>query len=79
MQVRRCAQDYQESMEASTIKSICAVFENALSAHNGTPNEHILGVISVLFINNRSEHVLHLMVLESENVSIYVVVSFLLL
>ncbi|XP_062164895.1 protein FAR1-RELATED SEQUENCE 5-like [Alnus glutinosa] len=48
--VRRCAQDYQESMEASTIKSICAVFENALSAHNGTPNEHILGVISVLFI-----------------------------
>jgi ribosomal RNA-processing protein 12 len=42
--------EHQESMEASTIKSICAVFENALSAHNGTPNEHILGVISVLFI-----------------------------
>jgi len=42
--------EHQESMEASTIKSICAVFENALSAHNGIPNEHILGVISVLFL-----------------------------
>ncbi|KAG6694233.1 hypothetical protein I3842_09G038600 [Carya illinoinensis] len=40
----------QESMEASAMKSICAIFENALSAIDGVPNEHILGVISVLFL-----------------------------
>lgn len=40
----------QESMEASAMKSICAIFENTLSAIDGVPNEHILGVISVLFL-----------------------------
>lgn len=39
----------QESMEASAIKSTCGIFENTLGACNGTPNEHILAVISVLF------------------------------
>ncbi|KAE8098771.1 hypothetical protein FH972_016809 [Carpinus fangiana] len=42
--------ELQESIEASAVKSICAVFENTLSALNGIPNEHILGVISVLFL-----------------------------
>lgn len=40
----------EESMEASAITSICTVFENTLVTLNGTPNEHILGVISVLFL-----------------------------
>lgn len=40
----------QESTEASAIKSLCATFENALSALNGIPNEHVLEVISVLFL-----------------------------
>ena len=39
-----------ESTESSAIKSICAVFENALSTYDGIPNEHILDVISVLFL-----------------------------
>ena len=41
----------QESMEASSIKSVCLIFENALGAYSGIPVEHILGVISVLFLN----------------------------
>lgn len=40
----------QEGIEASAMKSICAIFENTLSAIDGVPNEHILGVISVLFL-----------------------------
>ncbi|KAJ7976766.1 RRP12-like protein [Quillaja saponaria] len=39
-----------ESPEASSIKSTCSIFENALSAGDGVPNEHILAVISVLFL-----------------------------
>nr|KYP73656.1 RRP12-like protein [Cajanus cajan] len=39
-----------ECVEANAIKSTCAVFENALSATDGIPNEHILSVISVLFL-----------------------------
>lgn len=41
----------QESMEASAIKSVCLIFENALATYSGTPDEHILGVITVLFLN----------------------------
>ncbi|XP_027365782.1 RRP12-like protein [Abrus precatorius] len=40
----------QESVEGNAIKSTCAVFENALSATDGIPNEHVLSVISVLFL-----------------------------
>ncbi|KAK4281892.1 hypothetical protein QN277_013336 [Acacia crassicarpa] len=40
----------QESFEGSALKSTCAVFENALSSGVGIPNEHILSVISVLFV-----------------------------
>ncbi|KAK4580618.1 hypothetical protein RGQ29_024312 [Quercus rubra] len=38
-------------MEASAIKSVCLIFENALATYSGTPDEHILGVITVLFLN----------------------------
>lgn len=41
----------QESMEASAIKSVCLIFENALATYSGIPDEHILGVITVLFLN----------------------------
>ncbi|KAK7278926.1 hypothetical protein RJT34_23965 [Clitoria ternatea] len=40
----------QESVKDNAIKSTCAVFENAISAMDGTPNEHVLSVISVLFL-----------------------------
>ncbi|KAJ9695853.1 hypothetical protein PVL29_011032 [Vitis rotundifolia] len=43
-------QDASENTESSAIKSICAVFENALSTCDGIPNEHVLDVISVLFL-----------------------------
>uniref|UniRef100_A0A6M2EYR9 Uncharacterized protein n=1 Tax=Populus davidiana TaxID=266767 RepID=A0A6M2EYR9_9ROSI len=39
----------QESEEANMIKSTCAVLENILNSYDGIPNEHLLGVISVLF------------------------------
>lgn len=39
----------QESEEANMIKSTCAVLENILNSCDGIPNEHLLGVISVLF------------------------------
>lgn len=39
----------QESEEANVIKSTCAVLENILNSCDGIPNEHLLGVISVLF------------------------------
>ena len=39
-----------ESTKSSAIKSICAVFENALSTCDGIPNEHNLDVISILFL-----------------------------
>jgi ribosomal RNA-processing protein 12 len=42
--------DSQLSSEGDAIKSTCAVFENTLSATDGIPNEHLLSVISVLFI-----------------------------
>lgn len=40
----------QQSAEGNAIQSTCAVFENALSATDGIPNEHVLSVISVLFL-----------------------------
>jgi len=40
----------QETVEANAIKATCAVFENALSASDGIPNDHVLSVISVLFL-----------------------------
>ena len=40
----------QESVEGNAINSTCAVFENALSAADGIPNEQVLSVISVLFL-----------------------------
>ncbi|XP_028766675.1 RRP12-like protein isoform X1 [Neltuma alba] len=40
----------QESFESSALKATCAVFEDALSSGVGIPNEHILSVISVLFL-----------------------------
>lgn len=43
-------EDALESTESSVIKSICAVFGNALSTCDGIPNEHILDVISALFL-----------------------------
>ncbi|CAJ2673257.1 unnamed protein product [Trifolium pratense] len=42
--------DSQLSLEGNAIKSTCAVFENTLSAIDGIPNEHLLSVISVLFL-----------------------------
>lgn len=39
----------QESEEANMIKSTCAVLENILNSCDGIPNEHLLGVLSVLF------------------------------
>lgn len=39
----------QESEEANMVKSTCAVLENILNSCVGIPNEHLLGVISVLF------------------------------
>lgn len=40
----------QLSMEGNAIRSTCQVFENSLSATDGIPNEHLLSVISVLFL-----------------------------
>ncbi|XP_061371507.1 uncharacterized protein LOC133314080 [Gastrolobium bilobum] len=40
----------QESAEGNAIKSTCEVFENALSDTDGIPNENVLSVISVLFL-----------------------------
>ena len=37
------------SEEADAIKSICSIFENALSSSDGLPNEHVLAVLTVLF------------------------------
>lgn len=42
--------DNQLSLEGNAIKSTCAVFENTISATDGIPNEHLLSVISVLFL-----------------------------
>jgi len=39
-----------ERVKADAIKSTCAVFEDALSSTDGIPNEHVLSVISVLFL-----------------------------
>lgn len=44
----------QESEEADMIKSTCAIFENILSSYNGIPNEHLLEVISALFLKLRT-------------------------
>lgn len=38
------------SVEAIATKSTCDVFDNLLSTCDGIPNEHVLGVISVLFL-----------------------------
>ncbi|KAK9290882.1 hypothetical protein L1049_009061 [Liquidambar formosana] len=38
------------SMEAIAIKSTCAVIEKVLGTCDGIPNEHILAVISILFL-----------------------------
>lgn len=38
------------SEEDNALKSVCAIFDNALSSDDGIPNEHILAVISVLFL-----------------------------
>ncbi|KAF2307960.1 hypothetical protein GH714_033822 [Hevea brasiliensis] len=43
----------QESEEADMIKSTCAIFENTLSSYDGFPNEHLLEVISALFLKLR--------------------------
>ncbi|KAJ9184815.1 hypothetical protein P3X46_004503 [Hevea brasiliensis] len=43
----------QESEEADMIKSTCAIFENTLSSYDGIPNEHLLEVISALFLKLR--------------------------
>lgn len=40
----------QEIMKASTLRSICAIFEEALNSCKGVPNEHLLDVISALFL-----------------------------
>ena len=37
------------SEETDAIKSICSIFENALSSSDGLPNEHVLAVLTVLF------------------------------
>ncbi|XVE61118.1 hypothetical protein DITRI_Ditri06bG0014200 [Diplodiscus trichospermus] len=37
------------SEEADAIKSICSIFENALSSSDGLPNEHVLAVLTVMF------------------------------
>lgn len=42
--------DGKESSEASAIKSTCAVLENSLMKCNGKINEHILTVITALFL-----------------------------
>ncbi|KAA8517112.1 hypothetical protein F0562_017405 [Nyssa sinensis] len=42
--------EIKSSMESSAIKSMCAVYDNMLSTCAGIPNEHILAVISVLFL-----------------------------
>ncbi|CAK7342600.1 unnamed protein product [Dovyalis caffra] len=39
----------QESEEANMIKSTCAILENILNSCDEIPNEHLLGVITVLF------------------------------
>ncbi|KAK8468212.1 hypothetical protein PHAVU_007G252200 [Phaseolus vulgaris] len=43
--------DSPERVKADAIKSTCAVFEDALSSTDGVPNEHVLSVISVLFLD----------------------------
>ncbi|KAL5810487.1 hypothetical protein ACOSQ3_027197 [Xanthoceras sorbifolium] len=40
----------QESEEVTAVKSTCAVFESVLGSYSGIPNEHILAVISLLFL-----------------------------
>ena len=52
----------QESVEANAIKSTCAIFEDALSATNGIPNEHVMSAISVLFLELGMEHSLIILV-----------------
>ncbi|PON31520.1 Coatomer beta subunit [Parasponia andersonii] len=42
--------DGKESNAASAIKSTCAILENSLMTCDGKPNEHILTVISALFL-----------------------------
>ncbi|XP_012086179.1 RRP12-like protein isoform X1 [Jatropha curcas] len=44
----------QESEEADMIKLTCDTFESTLSSYNGIPNEHLLEVISTLFLKLRS-------------------------
>lgn len=40
----------QEIMKASALRSICAIFEEDLNSCKGVPNEHLLDVISALFL-----------------------------
>ncbi|XP_050227789.1 ribosomal RNA-processing protein 12 isoform X2 [Mercurialis annua] len=42
-----------ESQEGDMLKSTCIVFENTLSSCNGAPDEHLLQVISALFLKLR--------------------------
>ncbi|XP_039161130.1 RRP12-like protein [Eucalyptus grandis] len=40
----------EESLETIAIRRICIALESALSAHGGTPNQHALSVISLLYL-----------------------------
>ncbi|XP_008222099.1 PREDICTED: RRP12-like protein [Prunus mume] len=47
----QCSEDGgHETMKASALISICTIFEDALSTCKGLPNEHLLDVISALFL-----------------------------
>ncbi|XP_028125593.1 uncharacterized protein LOC114322483 isoform X2 [Camellia sinensis] len=41
--------EVKHSMESSSVKSTCAIFQNVLSSCVGVPNEQSLAVISALF------------------------------
>lgn len=40
----------QETTKATALVSVCTIFEDALSTCKGVPNEHLLGIISALFL-----------------------------
>lgn len=78
----QCSEDGgHETMKASALISICTIFEDALSTCKGLPNEHLLDVISALFLKLGMYiliiHMIFLLIMDSHNH--YVAISLLLL
>lgn len=78
----QCSEDGgHETTKARALISICTIFEDALSTCKGLPNEHLLDVISALFLKLGMYilmiHMNFLFIRDSHNY--YIAISLLLL